>query len=114
MTYGWKTLQTAGLNDNYYSCQYFGECGVRCFNASGGETIRDINRVSGAHVELDRNSGNNPMERLFRIRGSPEQIQHAIQLINEKTGAVSKIAVHLIIDYYMLVHAHMCVCVCVL
>lgn len=55
----------------------------------GGETIREINRITGAHVELDRQSGNNPMERLFRIQGAPDQVQHAIRLINEKTGVAS-------------------------
>ncbi|XP_070177451.1 far upstream element-binding protein 1-like isoform X4 [Littorina saxatilis] len=52
----------------------------------GGETIRDINRQSGAHVELDRNPPPNMAEKLFNIRGTPQQIQHAIQLICEKTG----------------------------
>ncbi|GFS26239.1 far upstream element-binding protein 1 [Elysia marginata] len=52
----------------------------------GGETIREINRQSGAHVELDRNPPPNMNEKLFNIRGAPGQIQHAIQLIGEKTG----------------------------
>ncbi|XP_076455449.1 far upstream element-binding protein 1-like isoform X3 [Babylonia areolata] len=52
----------------------------------GGETIRDINRQSGAHVELDRNPPPNMAEKFFNIRGTPQQIQHAIQLICEKTG----------------------------
>ncbi|KAK0046017.1 far upstream element-binding protein 2-like isoform X2 [Biomphalaria pfeifferi] len=52
----------------------------------GGETIREINRQSGAHVELDRNPPPNMNEKLFNIRGNPNQIQHAIQLIQEKTG----------------------------
>lgn len=56
-----------------------------CINP-GGETIREINRQSGAHVELDRNPPPNPNEKLFIIRGNPGQIQHAIQLIQEKTG----------------------------
>ncbi|XP_025113716.1 far upstream element-binding protein 1-like isoform X3 [Pomacea canaliculata] len=52
----------------------------------GGETIREINRQSGAHVELDRNAPPNMGEKIFTIRGTPQQIQHAIQLICEKTG----------------------------
>ncbi|XP_059142521.1 far upstream element-binding protein 1-like isoform X5 [Physella acuta] len=52
----------------------------------GGETIREINRQSGAHVELDRNPPPNMSEKVFNIRGNPNQIQHAIQLIQEKTG----------------------------
>ncbi|KAL8600841.1 hypothetical protein ACOMHN_056499 [Nucella lapillus] len=52
----------------------------------GGETIRDIIRQSGAHVELDRNPPPNMAEKFFNIRGTPQQIQHAIQLVCEKTG----------------------------
>lgn len=52
----------------------------------GGETIRDINQQSGAHVELSRNQNSNPNERIFKIQGAPDQIQHAIRLICEKAG----------------------------
>jgi far upstream element-binding protein len=56
----------------------------------GGETIRDINRQSGAFVELQRgpgpNQGPNSAEKIFTIRGNPQQIQHAVQLICEKAG----------------------------
>ena len=60
-----------------------------CLHLSGGETIRQINQQSGAHVELQRAPGPNPGEKLFNIRGNPGQIQHAIQLISEKAGLVS-------------------------
>lgn len=49
----------------------------------GGENIRNICEVSGAHVELNRNAPPGP-DKEFTIRGSPEQIQHAMHLINEK------------------------------
>ncbi|XP_041369415.1 far upstream element-binding protein 1-like isoform X2 [Gigantopelta aegis] len=52
----------------------------------GGETIREINRISGGHVELDRNPPPSPGEKVFNIRGNPDQIQHAIQMICEKAG----------------------------
>ncbi|XP_021376155.1 far upstream element-binding protein 2-like isoform X2 [Mizuhopecten yessoensis] len=53
----------------------------------GGETIRQINQMSGARVELQRSPGPNPNEKLFSIRaGDKGQIQHAIQLICEKAG----------------------------
>lgn len=55
---------------------------------SGGETIREINRQSGAHCELSRDPPPNQHERVFRIQGNPEQVQAAIRLINEKTGQV--------------------------
>ena len=54
----------------------------------GGETIREINRQSGAHCELSREPPPNQHERVFRIQGNPEQVQGAIRLINEKTGQV--------------------------
>lgn len=56
---------------------------------SGGETIRDINRISGARVELVREPSHNPHEKLFRIQGSPAQTDAAIRLIREKAGLVS-------------------------
>ncbi|XP_052221959.1 far upstream element-binding protein 1-like isoform X3 [Dreissena polymorpha] len=52
----------------------------------GGETIKNINSTTGAHVELQRNPGPNPNEKVFNIRGEPGQIQHAIQMICEKAG----------------------------
>lgn len=52
----------------------------------GGETIREINRQSGAHVELHRQQSANPRERVFKIQGNPDQIQTAIRLISEKAG----------------------------
>ena len=60
---------------------------------SGGETIREINRQSGAHCELSRDPPPNQHERVFRIQGNPEQVQSAIRLINEKTGQVIGILV---------------------
>lgn len=50
----------------------------------GGETIRNINQQSGAHVELSKNPPPSPHEKVFCIRGSHQQIEHAQQLINEK------------------------------
>ena len=53
----------------------------------GGESVKEISRRSGALVELDKthvpaiaNSG----ERLFKIRGTPDQIALAQQLMYEK------------------------------
>nr|XP_022287940.1 uncharacterized protein LOC111100403 isoform X4 [Crassostrea virginica] len=53
----------------------------------GGETIRRINQESGAHVELQKHPGPNPELKLFSITGTPDQIQHAIQMIREKVGS---------------------------
>ena len=58
--------------------------------SSGGETIREINRESGAHVELSRQQSASQRERVFRIEGDQSQIQHAVQMICEKAGIVSR------------------------
>uniref|UniRef100_A0AAY4BJB3 K Homology domain-containing protein n=1 Tax=Denticeps clupeoides TaxID=299321 RepID=A0AAY4BJB3_9TELE len=54
----------------------------------GGETIKNINQQSGAHVELQRNPPPNtdPNVRIFSIRGTPQQMELARQLIDEKIG----------------------------
>ena len=57
----------------------------------GGETIRDICRQSGAHVELNRDQSASSLERVFRISGAPDQMQLAMRLISEKAGIVSSI-----------------------
>ncbi|XP_078311435.1 uncharacterized protein LOC111100403 isoform X3 [Crassostrea virginica] len=53
----------------------------------GGETIRRIIQESGAHVQLQKHPGPNPYQTLFSITGTPDQIQHAIQMIREKVGS---------------------------
>ncbi|CAF1094673.1 unnamed protein product [Adineta ricciae] len=53
----------------------------------GGESIKEINRKSGAFVELDKTyipPIGNSLDRLFRLRGTPEQIASAQQLMYEK------------------------------
>ncbi|XP_063284035.1 far upstream element-binding protein 1 isoform X3 [Pelobates fuscus] len=54
----------------------------------GGETIKNISQQSGARIELQRNPPPNsdPNMKLFTIRGSPQQIDYARQLIEEKIG----------------------------
>ena len=70
------------FNGAMFSAHYF---------ATGGETIKDISRNSGAQVELARDQQGDPRERVFRIQGNPDQIQTAIQMIAEKAGIVSVI-----------------------
>lgn len=55
----------------------------------GGETIKQINQQSGAFCELDRRPPPNPNEKIFIIRGSPEQVELAKRMISEKLGLVS-------------------------
>ncbi|KAM9394313.1 far upstream element-binding protein 2-like [Pholidichthys leucotaenia] len=52
----------------------------------GGENIKAINQQTGAFVEISRQPPPNgdPSFKLFIIRGSPQQIDHAKQLIEEK------------------------------
>lgn len=53
----------------------------------GGESIKEINRKSGAFVELDKTyipPIGNSLDRQFRLRGTPEQIALAQQLMYEK------------------------------
>jgi hypothetical protein len=55
----------------------------------GGENIKEINRKSGAYVELDKNltpMSGTILERVFKIRGTPEQIVTAQQLMYEKVA----------------------------
>lgn len=54
----------------------------------GGETIKNISQQSGAKIELQRNPPPNsdPNMKLFTVRGSPQQIDYARQLIEEKIG----------------------------
>ena len=51
---------------------------------TGGDTIRQIQVQSGAHVELHRGTQPNPDEKLFNVRGNSQQIQLAQQLIRQK------------------------------
>lgn len=60
------------------------KCGIVI--GRGGETIKLINQQSGAFCEMDRSAINPPNEKMFKMRGTPEQIEHARQLISEKIG----------------------------
>eukprot|EP00794_Sanderia_malayensis_P016047 gene16047-17669_t len=60
------------------------KCGV--IIGRGGENIRQLNQITGAHMEINRNSSNDPSIKNFIIRGTDSQIQHMQQLIREKLG----------------------------
>uniref|UniRef100_A0A8C5BQM9 Far upstream element binding protein 3 n=1 Tax=Gadus morhua TaxID=8049 RepID=A0A8C5BQM9_GADMO len=57
----------------------------------GGETIKNIKEQSCAHVELQRNPPPNtdPNVRIFSLRGTPQQLDKARQLIDERVGTGS-------------------------
>lgn len=52
----------------------------------GGENVKGINQQTGAFVEISRQPPPNgdPNFKLFTIRGSPQQIDHAKQMIEDK------------------------------
>uniref|UniRef100_A0A3B3VZT7 Far upstream element (FUSE) binding protein 1 n=1 Tax=Poecilia latipinna TaxID=48699 RepID=A0A3B3VZT7_9TELE len=53
-----------------------------------GETIKGISQQSGARIELQRNPPPNadPNIKMFTVRGNPQQIDYARQLVEEKIG----------------------------
>lgn len=65
----------------FCTCQPFTSC-----DPTGGENVKAINQQTGAFVEISRQLPPNgdPNFKLFVIRGSPQQIDHAKQLIEEK------------------------------
>jgi len=54
----------------------------------GGETIKSINQASGAHTEIDKNAPQDAREKNFIIRGPPECVDRAKQMVMEKIGLV--------------------------
>ena len=66
-----------------------GKCGLVI--GKGGEKIRELQRQSGAHIEINKATQNNPHERLFNIRGTQAQINHSQvlirQVVENSTGA---------------------------
>ncbi|MFT7813714.1 far upstream element-binding protein 3-like [Arapaima gigas] len=81
----WNLGTPAGLQEVTYTVPA-DKCGLVI--GKGGETIKNINQQSGAHVELQRNPPPNtdPNIRIFSIRGTPQQTELARQLIDDKIG----------------------------
>ncbi|KAJ8413883.1 hypothetical protein AAFF_G00064810 [Aldrovandia affinis] len=81
----WNIGAPGGLQEVTYTIPA-DKCGLVI--GKGGETIKNINQQSGAHVELQRNPPPNtdPNVRIFSIRGTPQQMDLARQLIDEKIG----------------------------
>lgn len=77
----------------------------------GGENVKSINQQTGAFVEISRQPPPNgdPNFKLFIIRGSPQQIDHAKQLIEEKIEALT-VLVFSFTGFFVLLHL-MCDCV---
>ncbi|XP_075416745.1 far upstream element-binding protein 3 isoform X3 [Tenrec ecaudatus] len=84
----WSLGTPGGVQEITYSVPA-DKCGLVI--GKGGENIKNINQQSGAHVELQRNPPPNtdPNLRIFTIRGVPQQIEVARQLIDEKVGGTS-------------------------
>uniref|UniRef100_A0A8C7QI27 Far upstream element binding protein 3 n=1 Tax=Oncorhynchus mykiss TaxID=8022 RepID=A0A8C7QI27_ONCMY len=81
----WSMGAPGGLQEVTYTIPA-DKCGLVI--GKGGETIKNINQQSGAHVELQRNPPPNtdPNVRIFSIRGTSQQMEMARQLIDEKIG----------------------------
>ena len=54
----------------------------------GGETIKSINQASGAHTEIDKSAPPDAVEKNFIIRGPPECVDRAKQMVMEKIGLI--------------------------
>merc|ERR1712013_478992 len=54
----------------------------------GGETIKSINAASGAHTEIDKSAPPDAAEKNFVIRGPPECVDRAKQMVMEKIGLI--------------------------
>ncbi|XP_045570851.1 far upstream element-binding protein 3 isoform X2 [Salmo salar] len=81
----WGMGSPGGLQEVTYTIPA-DKCGLVI--GKGGDTIKSINQQSGAHVELQRNPPHNtdPNVRIFSIRGTPQQMELARQLIDDKIG----------------------------
>uniref|UniRef100_A0A674D6P4 Far upstream element-binding protein 3-like n=1 Tax=Salmo trutta TaxID=8032 RepID=A0A674D6P4_SALTR len=84
----WGMGSPGGLQEVTYTI-LADKCGLVI--GKGGDTIKSINQQSGAHVELQRNPPPNtdPNVRVFSIRGTPQQMEVACQLIDDKIGVSS-------------------------
>ncbi|XP_047685404.1 far upstream element-binding protein 3 isoform X2 [Prionailurus viverrinus] len=84
----WSVGAPGGVQEITYTVPA-DKCGLVI--GKGGENIKSINQQSGAHVELQRNPppSTDPSLRVFTIRGVPQQIEVARQLIDEKVGGTS-------------------------
>jgi len=60
------------------------KCGL--IIGKGGESVKYINQITGAHCEVDRNASPDAMEKNFIIRGTSEQVEMAKSMIFEKIG----------------------------
>ncbi|XP_074653829.1 far upstream element-binding protein 3-like isoform X2 [Tubulanus polymorphus] len=72
-----------GLTETTFSVP-FDKCGLVI--GKGGENIRFINNSSHAHVELQKIPPPDASVKVFNVRGTPKQIQHAVEIICEKAG----------------------------
>ena len=66
----------------------------------GGETIKSINQASGAHTEIDKSAPPDAAEKNFVIRGPPECVDRAKQMVMEKIGLIQVYSNHLHCRFY--------------
>ena len=72
----------------------------------GGETIKSINQVSGAHVEINRNTPPDAVEKNFIIRGSVEAVEKGRTMVLEKLGAIKVHVAYILLWIVIIITNH--------
>ena len=85
---GWNGGAGGGGEYGGQATEYVQVPGNKCglIIGKGGETIKHINQSTGAHCEVDKNAPAEAREKNFIIRGSPEAVRQAKDMILEKLG----------------------------
>ena len=72
----------------------------------GGETIKSINQASGAHVEINRNTPPDAVEKSFIIRGSVEAVEKGRTMVLEKLGAIKVHVAYILLWIVIIITNH--------
>lgn len=85
---GWPNSGGYGQDNGYDITETVSVPGnkVGLVMGKGGETIRSICSESGAHCQVDKNAPEGAREKSIVIKGPPEAVERAKQMIQEKVG----------------------------